>query len=459
MYTKQNIKNNKSKYAIIGIIIFILSFVTIIGFTISTSANDVLADTKEEYGSYVTIAPNMENMTQGKPGNSPTNIDLTKEEYETFGESDLVEYISYISTSMVSSSTIDGITSASSTISDSSSTMKSPDGSSSTSEFLLYGIDSTKTGSDTFSTKKLTSGNLPLDSNQVLISESLAEENNLKIGDEFKITSDSGVEYSLNLTISGLYSESDTTYLNSPRQDALSNPNNVLITNLSTLEKATTDLSYQVTYKLNNYLDVDAFEQELYDKGLSTDYVLDANEDAYAEVVTPLSSMIQVTKIFMIIIILVGLSILIFISMLTLKERKYELGVLRAMGMKKKNIIHMILKEMMLIASIAILIATLLGITLSGPIGNSVYAQISSEDTSSEQQMGGPGDRGTGGRKPGGLSTGNVAQKLESIPINVSIKVVLMEILLMLLIIFLSTLITIRYILTLDTSKLLRERE
>lgn len=448
MYIKKNIFNNKNKYLIISGIIFILSFVTLIGFTINTSAQKVLSETREKYGSYVSIQPDIESIN---PGTRPPELNLTKEQYQEFSQSTLVKSTSFIASDSFNSENLEAIKS------EVTSEIPSREGAPEmiSGDFTLYAIDNIENGQKTFPTKSITSGEIPTDINEVLISETLAKENDLSIGDDFKIKSVSDSEYNLTLQITGLYTDSDTSYLNDPRQETFTNPNNSLLTNLTTLEIPTTNLNYQVTFKLKNYLDVEKFQTELYQKGLGSEFIVDSGEATYNTVVTPLESMINVTKFFMIIILLIGVSILIFISILALQDRKYEFGVLRAMGMKKNKLIKMIVSEVLVISSIAILFATILGIALSIPIGNYVYDQISSTEQISNTPDRQPGKKSRPGQTP--ITTS--IESLEAIPINISLDAVFQEIVLMLIIITSSTIITIRYILKLDTAKLLKERE
>jgi len=81
-----------------------------------------------------------------------------------------------------------------------------------------------------------------------------------------------------------------------------------------------------------------------------------------------------------------GSIILALIIMLTIKERRKELGILLAIGEKKRKLIGQLLVEVLCIAILAFGIATITGETVSQKMGDSLLQQevIASQENQQE---------------------------------------------------------------------------
>ena len=67
---------------------------------------------------------------------------------------------------------------------------------------------------------------------------------------------------------------------------------------------------------------------------------------------------------FMIVVIILGSIILALLSSITIRERKYEIGVLRAMGMKKAKSRGLI-SEALMITAVCLVVGLVIGSALS----------------------------------------------------------------------------------------------
>jgi len=82
--------------------------------------------------------------------------------------------------------------------------------------------------------------------------------------------------------------------------------------------------------------------------------------------------------------------ILVVINIFSIRERKYEVGVLSAMGMKKRKIAAQFLAETLAVTLIAIIIGTAAGAVSSVPITNKLLTSSAVTSTDSFDR-GGPG--------------------------------------------------------------------
>ena len=79
----------------------------------------------------------------------------------------------------------------------------------------------------------------------------------------------------------------------------------------------------------------------------------------------PIESTKNIAFLALIVSLILGCSILVVISIFNVNERKYEVGVLSAMGMSKKKIITQFVSEMLIVTIVSVVIGILIAIPLS----------------------------------------------------------------------------------------------
>ena len=127
-----------------------------------------------------------------------------------------------------------------------------------------------------------------------------------------------------------------------------------------------------------------AFESELRQKGLPDEYSVRTDETVFASIVEPVESLNRLAFTFLVIVLVLGAVIMILLSMIAIRERKYEIGVLRAMGMKKKTVACGLWMELIVITCICFTLSMGVGSVLSQPISDRMLAgQARSADTGS----------------------------------------------------------------------------
>jgi putative ABC transport system permease protein len=118
---------------------------------------------------------------------------------------------------------------------------------------------------------------------------------------------------------------------------------------------------------------------------------------ANKKVVGPVEGLAKVTNTFLIVVLVLGSMILILLSTLAIRERKYEIGVLRAMGMKKAKVALGLLTEMLVITVICLILGLGIGMVASQPVADSLLAsQIELAEENSNTNVGMQTGGGTG---------------------------------------------------------------
>ena len=212
---------------------------------------------------------------------------------------------------------------------------------------------------------------------EIVISEELSIDNEIKVGDkiEFVNAYDENVTYSLKVV--GIYSEESTEVGFNPMQN---NRGNELITNLTTINLIKEDddsegfeasNSIKAVYYVDNE-NLDEFTEAVRYLGVSEYYEIKTNEEEILETLTPIQNISSFSLTFLFVVLIVGASVLTLINLFNIRERKYEIGVLRAIGMTKFKVTMQLVCEILIVALVSLVIGTIGGSILSQPVSDSM---------------------------------------------------------------------------------------
>lgn len=152
------------------------------------------------------------------------------------------------------------------------------------------------------------------------------------------------------------------------------------------------------TYAFDSVSDYEKFQDEVKEMGLSDDYTVSSSDlTSYEESLEPLQHLSEYAGYFLMVILAIGAVILIVLHIFAIRERKYEIGVLAAIGMKKWKIAVQFLTESLCITFCALIIGAGIGAVSSVPVTNHLLAQqIESSSSFGQEQWFG---RETGAQK------------------------------------------------------------
>lgn len=233
-----------------------------------------------------------------------------------------------------------------------------------------------------------------------VIEETLAEENKLKVGDTIKVKTSSDEATTINLKIVGIY-KTTSSGDNQAQNFAFLNPYNKIYTPYTAASALKGD-DYknaidEAVYNMDDASNIDAFIASAKKTGIDLDtFTLDANDQLYQQLVGPIENVASFSKNVVYLVTIAGAVILSLIVMMSIRERKYEMGVLMAIGEKRWKLIGQFLTEILMIAVLAIGISALTGSLIAGQIGNQLLSQ-QIEQTSASQSAGGMMGPGGGG--------------------------------------------------------------
>lgn len=257
-----------------------------------------------------------------------------------------------------------------------------------------------------------------------IISEELAAFNDLETGDNIEISNANADDETYTLEIVGIYTTSETNEFSQSAFGTSQDPANRIyvsaralqniITQSEAVSETATDSSgkeYETALNgtLNatySFADVESyykFEEQVRDLGLSEDYTVSSTDlNAFENSLTPLNTLSTMAGWFLLVILVIGAIILIVLNIFNIRERKYEIGVLTAMGMKKGKVALQFVCEILVITMISVVIGAGIGAVSSVPITNALLEGQTQSQTENAQQLetnfGRPGSMGGNGQ-------------------------------------------------------------
>ncbi len=439
------IGRSKGRNVLIGIIVLVIATSACIGLSIRQAAGSAKEDTLSGMSVTATISVDRQTMMGNmKPGEGNTGgfdkdsfkemmgntSTLTLEEYQKYAEASTVENFYYtVTTSLDGSDSMEPVTDEEDSTADTITDLfgnSSPNGlsggrdnmkggfSMSSADFAVVGYSS-----DNAMTAFI-EGTATIDSGAVfeegtenydcIISSELATFNDLNVGDTFTLVNPNSEDETYELTVVGIYTDSSTNEnFMSMIGRGFSDPANQIYMSSAAAQKIVTasesvsttvtdeDTGRESETKLSGSLsctyvfaDADAyytFEEEVKTLGLSDDYTVSSSDiSSFENSLVPLETLGTMAGWFLLVILIIGAIILIVLNIFNVRERKYEIGVLTAMGMKKGKVAMQFLTEIFAVTMVAVIIGVAIGAVSAVPVTNALLEnQISSTESQSAQ--------------------------------------------------------------------------
>jgi putative ABC transport system permease protein len=215
------------------------------------------------------------------------------------------------------------------------------------------------------------------ESNDCIISEELASLNSLSVGDTITIVDTDNSKNTYKFTIKGIYKENTESANNTTSM--FTNSANKIITNtnaVKTIVEKNSNLTPTIdpVFVLYTKDVVESFEEEVKNKGLSEYYTVTNNIEEIESATKSITNVKTFATTFLVITLLIGGIVLSVINMINIRERKYEIGVLRTIGMKKHKLAIQFMLELLMVCLVGLGIGALVGSYASVPIANNLLA-------------------------------------------------------------------------------------
>ncbi|MDD6154653.1 MAG: ABC transporter permease [Eubacteriales bacterium] len=454
----RNVGRTKGRSILMGIIIMILAFSMCIGLSIREASSQSGKAALANLSVTAQISVNREKAMEKASGSSgqasksemianmPKELTLTqlkksaeassvKSFYYTLsasvdGAGDFSAYSSGTSSSGSSATASFTTTAASSdsttgaTASSGGDDFKGGRGGMNMGDFTITGYSSDEAMTDfTDGTSEISSGSMFEEGTSdmvCVISSTLAKYNGLSVGDTVKIANPSDSSEKYKLKIVGIYTTTSSQTAMGPGMTDSANNIYVSYNTLNKIIKAsakTADDGEEIqgrlngTYVLGSVSNYNKFKKEVKSLGLSSSYQVVSNDiQAYENSAKPLKNLAKYAGYFLIVIFGVGAAVLLVMNIFSARERKYEIGVLSAIGMKKKQISRLFIAEILAVTIVGAGAGGLVGALASKPISTKLLAastaSLQSQESDSFGRGGSPGGHGGPGGGMPGNSTG-----------------------------------------------------
>jgi putative ABC transport system permease protein len=295
-----------------------------------------------------------------------------------------------------------------------------------------------------------------------MVEENLASENGWSIGDDISITSVE-TEESITLEIKGIYSTSAEIPPQAERILSMNPYNSIYVPiEVANQLKGEEGGINQAIYYMNDPLNIEAFMEEAKDKGtIDFDtFFLNANDQLYQQMMGPIENVSSFSNKIVLLVTIAGSIILGLIVMMTIRERKYEMGVLLAIGEKRKKLVGQFLVEILMVAVLAMGLSLMTGNYLADAVGNQLLEQELTASEESNEPQSFTNRRGMmGAMGPGGMIQNQDVQTIEELSIGVTAENIIMMVGIGLLVMLVSTLVPALSVLRMNPKAILTNQD
>lgn len=396
MYILQNALRNlvrhKGRNALLGAMILVVIAASVIALMITSTSSAIIADYTDRFSSEVQFRPNMEKVREEAQANSTDGMvrmtmpSIDADEYLAYGESDYLADAVYTASTGI---TLAGITAVDAELGGGTGMMMMGGGpTDAAADAPMQFMGSLQGGSfDEFEdgSRALAEGDFPEETGEVLVSTELAELNDIGVGDAITATGElrneeEGIVQPIDyeLTVVGTYDDLTEEYGEVPQQNAFTNRRNEVLTTYETVlqnyQSGLMGMRLQGTFFLESPDYLDEFTDEVREKGLADVFDVTTDSASYDRIVGPVEGLQSISWTFLIVVLSFGGVIIALLSSIAIRERKYEIGVLRAMGMKKWTVGFGLWFEILAVTLAATTIGLALGALVAQPVTNALLA-------------------------------------------------------------------------------------
>lgn len=238
-------------------------------------------------------------------------------------------------------------------------------------------------------TYKITDGTMITDFNayECVISSELATLNEVTVGSVITLKN-STTEKTYDFAVTGIYTDNND---NDETAKMYSESANTIIVGSGVIDLLVADDNTLVTnitpsFILKEEEYIDKFSTEVKEKGLSEYYTINTNLDEIQNATQSIKNVKIFATTFLVITLIISSLVLFVINMINIRERKYEIGVFRTIGMSKFTLTLQFIVELLLVTTVALIIGAIIGGFLAKPVGNKLL-ENEIEATQGEQKQ------------------------------------------------------------------------
>lgn len=398
----RNIRRIPGRSILTGSILLVIITMVLVGLTVQAGTKASISQARKAIGNKVILQPNQQGYQSSEGGTQSSVItntgELTEDEANKLISSKLIENYDYIITAFADSE-IDPVTAEPSAFTAGSVNT----GNSLQMDFRLTGssnlelMEDFKGGTKTLAEGRyFTADELKSVEPVVVISKTLAEKNHLEIGSKFNVNLVKSNQKgpTLNVEVIGIFEDTgkETAIGGFPmllRGNTIHMPYTVLQDNLTKFTEYPKNYISSAYYFLNDPMELDLLKKEAESTGLNlSNFSLDMSDKSFTKITSPMNKLLIFTKTGVITALLAGAFIMILLMTIITRERKTEVGILRALGATRAAVALQFITESLMICAVALLIGIVSGHALSQSAANYLLEkEITQEEQSTANAM------------------------------------------------------------------------
>ncbi len=419
----RNISRSKARNILIGLIAFVIAVSACIGLSIRSAAESAKSDALDGISVTAVISFDRQSLMGQMGGKDNGGFDrdkfseamggyssLTLDEYKKYAEASSVKEFYYtVTASFNGSEGLDPVTSDSDNGNEGSGFMPGGMGGgmmqgaiADSGDFTVVGYSGENAMTDFIDGRATVSSGTVFDEGTeeavCMISEELSVYNELSVGDTITIANPNNENETYELKIVGIYTADSSNDMSFSEFGSGNDPANKIYMSSAALDKIlassasvsetitdeTTGREYESavtgsidgTYVFANTDDYYTFAEEVYTLGLDSSYTVSSPDiTAYENSLTPLNTLGKMAGWFLVVILIIGAVILVVLNIFSVRERKYEIGVLTAIGMKKYKVAAQFLSEILIVTMAAFVIGAGVGAVSAVPVTNALLEE------------------------------------------------------------------------------------
>ena len=232
-----------------------------------------------------------------------------------------------------------------------------------------------------------------------VISKNLADENKLTKGKTFTLKNPENEDETYKFTIVGICDTSSSADTKETSSNASFEDNCIYVNDLTVQDivtksdkkngdkksennsekKIALTPTYSGKFTFANLSDYNTFKD-----GVEEDLSLVSEDvEVYEESISQLEVLGKYATYFLIVIFIIGAFVLVIINIFSIRNRKYEIGVLTAIGMKKYKVALQFIIELFVVTFAALIVGSTAGAAVSVPVTNKLLQTVNESKTQS----------------------------------------------------------------------------
>ncbi len=234
-----------------------------------------------------------------------------------------------------------------------------------------------------------------------VISKNLADENKLTKGKTFTLKNPENEDETYKFTIAGICDTSSSADTKETSSNASFEDNCIYVNDLTVEDiveksnkkngnkksennsekKIALTPTYSGKFTFANLSNYNTFKD-----GVSEDLSLVSEDvEVYEESISQLEVLGKYATYFLIVIFIIGAFVLVIINIFSIRNRKYEIGVLTAIGMKKYKVAVQFIIELFVVTFAALIVGSTAGAAVSVPVTNKLLQTVNESKTQSTE--------------------------------------------------------------------------